>query len=339
MPKSFKVVRVPKAQKNNSLVKSSKALSKAIDKKTKKINKAIDKKINQIKKEHKKRLKKKEGILAKRERQINRLAERALQINKETQALVNEFKRDFVSIDNEDLLYLTKQRIQDIQAKKRPTEKDVEKLKDYAKVSHYDYIKLGLDIRTGTDDDDVQVPEAKEVSLKQIKQILRKQVNFPERITEEEQQIIANYAKSMINYQNTMVEDLDTAEQQEQFKKRFKKTRDVAIGGNSTLINDLSYTYDCLNAGRDFVIKLQQVMSNPSDFVMIEAWYRGTQEGKDVQNEIDQAVGARWYDMFKSFRVTINTAINSFPNLSKKAEQLLSDYQNQIEVEADEEVI
>lgn len=333
MPKSSKVLRPPKASKTSkALLKATKKASKKLDKNIGKLNKKITKAVR-------KQAKKKESVLAKRKRAIDRWANKALELNKETQNIINEFKSANIPVvENEDTIKLTDRRIREIQAKARPTDKDLEKLKEWAKPSHYDYIKIKLNLRPEEEQDDVDitVTSPNVVTLKKVRQVLARQLNKPEAIIDEQQQIINQYAKTVVDYKNQTVADLSTDEAQQKFKKRFKKTRDVAIGGNSTLINDLSYTYDCNEEGRELVELLQGIMSNATDFVRIESWYRNNYK---LQDDIDKAKGNEWYSAFQDVRVTLIGFLSSdaFDNISNEYKTKLDSIVERMEMAADED--
>lgn len=306
---------MPKRHKKSSL---DKALSKATMKASKQISKGVKKLNKSITKAVRKKAKQHEGVLAKRKRDIDRWAAKALELNRKTQETLNEMKKARIPVEeNEDTIRLTDQRIRQIVAKSRPTEKDLELLKEWARPSHYNYIKVRLDIRkdevddkgaSKQDVDDITVPEGTLVSLKEIRKVLAKQLNKPENLTDEQRQIIAQYSQAISDYVNSSVTDLSTEEAQQRYIKRFNRTRDVSIGGNSSLINDLSYTYDCNDEGREFVETIQRAMSNPQAFVQIEGWY---QSNDKLQDEIDKAKGHNWYDKFQDIRVTILSFLNT----------------------------
>lgn len=262
-------------------------------------------------------------------------AARAILFNEETSKVVEQFSNAGYTVENQEMLTQVKNNIDNIMNKPRITRKDVARLKEYTNITQYDYIKIDLPIR-GEEIDGIQVAEEKPVDYGDIRRAIKRQVISPNKVTEEQQQLISHYAQATAQYQNTRVSDLSTPEAQKQFKKGFNIIRDVSIGGNSTLINDLSYTYDALNAGRDFVELLQSIMADKNNFVLIETWYRYTDEGKETQFKIDQAVKKYWYEGFKDFSATIIEAINNMPNLSKEGNKSLDDFQSAMEVSADE---
>ena len=333
---------MPKGHKKSSL---DKAISKATMKASKQISKGVKQINKSITKAVRKKAKQHEGILAKRKRDIDRWAAKALELNRKTQETLNEMKKADIPVEeNEDTIRLTDQRIRQIVAKPRPTEKDLELLKEWARPSHYNYIKVRLDIRkddktASKQDDDITVPEGTLVSLKEIRKVLSKQLNKPENLTDEQRQIIAQYSQAMSDYVNSNVTDLSTEEAQQKYIKRFNRTRDVSIGGNSSLINDLAYTYDCSAEGREFVETVQRAMSDPQAFVQIEGWYQSQTGPGELQDEIDKAKGHAWYDKFQDVRVTILAFLNSdaIKNaIPAEARERVSSLKERLEAAADE---
>lgn len=104
------------------------------------------------------------------------------------------------------------------------------------------------------------------------------------------------------------IADLSSPKAEKKFMRAFKVDRDVGIGGASLLINKLSYTYDAVPSGREFVLWLQNIMKDPKVFVEIEKWFRMNWQ---VQMAIDQAVNKEWYRNFKSFANMIVEFIDS----------------------------
>lgn len=316
--------------------KATKKLSKKLKKAAKKANKKITKAIKQHAKEQAKKAKAKERVLDKRRRQVDRLAQKADKLNEIVSNTVNEYEQHGYEIVNKDYLTKTKQRIDTIKVKANPTEKDIELLKDWSKANTYDYIKVVMPIRQKSKGG-IAVVDDEEISFKDIRLARRKQVTDPSKLSSKQQQIISNYTRAMVDYENMQAPDLSTPEAIQKFQKQFNVTRSVAIGGQSTLINDLSYTYDALQLGRDFVETLQKIMSNPTAFVQIEQWYTTTSDGADVKDQIDKARGKQWYSNYLSFSTIIRQAIASLPNMDKVTNKLLSELSIKAEAESDEE--
>lgn len=334
--------RTIKPKQRNSKRATSQALTyatKAGIKGTKKLNKQLKKSIKKAKKDLKKlkrnitrAYKKYTGKIEKRKARLNKWAEKAKALAIETDKVLDYYENAGYSVYDRDMVDRTMQRIAYLEAKSRPTDKDIQLMKEMASVRRYDYIKIGMTIR-GDVVEGVLVPVDKEVNLREIRLARRRQVLSPDKITDKEQQILSHYVNALSTYASSLAPDLSTDEQQQKFKKSFKVERDVAIGGSSTLINDLSYTYDVLNEGRNFVEQLQQIMMNSEDFVLIEAWYRANPQ---IKKTIDEAVKSYWYEKFKDFSAAIIEAINNMPNLSSGTEDILKDMQERAEVIADE---
>lgn len=322
-----------------SVDRSFKKASKKANKQLKKATKKITKFVKQQAKTRAKAKKKKESVYDKRKKKIQKFGEKALVLNEETQRTVNQLRASGITVSNTNQLQQVKDRVENIMKKNRPREKDLELIKEYSRANTYDYIKAEFEIRTETGKD-VDTSEPKEITFKQLRSILRKQVLSPDKITPEQSQIIAQYGQNVASYMSSFVTELpDEADEQQiqQFKKKFNKVRDISIGGNSTLINDLSYTYDALWEGRKFVELIQKIMSNSADFIRIEAWYRSNEESAvNARDNIASAIKSAWYEKFKDFSATIIEFINSMPTLSKEAENSLREFSDYTEISADE---
>lgn len=277
---------------------------------------------------------KKKSKLSKRKSDISRWAAKAKKRAEEASELINQFELSGYEIENKQLITNTLVKINEIESKAIPRDYDLELIKDFASVKQYDVVKVLMPIRDNTDDD-ISVPQDQEVSLRDIRLAQRRQVLSPEKLSEEEHQILSNYANAFGKFASANAPDLTSPEKQKDFKKKFNITRDVSIGGSSTLINDLSYTYDALESGRYFVEEIQKIMSNPDDFVQIEAWYR---QSPYIKRVIDEAVKSMWYQKFKEFSTAIIEAINNMPNISSEGETKLQEMETKLEVIADEEL-
>ena len=189
------------------------------------------------------------GVYEKRRRKIKKLAEKAMKLNREIQDLVNEFKQHGYNVSNDGILDRSKQRIINIKNKWFPTERDLQIMKEHASPLQYDYIKVEMNIRKN-EYDRISTPNKEDINLREIRLSLKRQVKDPTKITGEQQQIISQYADAVSSLKSQQAVDLSSPTKQKEFINSFNVIRDVSIGGNSTLINDLSYTYDALNAGR-----------------------------------------------------------------------------------------
>lgn len=289
--------------------------------------------INQSKSAKKHHTTKRRGKVEKRRSDIARWAAKAKSNAQKASDLINQFELAGYEIDKKLLITMTLDRIEEIESKPFPRDYDLQLLKDYARVTQFDYIKISMPIR-GQENDGISVPEEQEVSLRDVRLAQRRQVVNPQVLTDKEHQILSQYAAIFGKFASSKAPVLDTPEQQQTFKDQFNVIRDVSIGGSSMLINDLSYTYDALSTGRYFVEQLQKIMSNPDDFVQIEAWYRGNAY---IKQTIDQAVKAMWYEKFKEFSTAIIEAINTMPNVSQESENILDQMEIKLEEMADEE--
>lgn len=323
--------------------KGSKAIDRQIKKATKKasksINKSIKKSVKKLHKQIQKKKKQKTKLLEKRQKKLDRYIKKAEELNNTTQSLVNQFRGQNYAVENAEDLEKVKRTLKKLSSK-RPTEKSIEIAKELSSITTYDNIKIIMPIRDEeTDEDgDVIIPKENEVSLKELRRVLKKQVNTPDNLSERQQQIVAQYAKSVAGLQSYFVEelpDMDNDKAVEKFSKKFKSDRDVAIGGNSMLINDLSYTYDALWEGRKFVELMQKVMSNSKEFLAIESWYR-SKEATEVRDKIAQAVKSSWYEKFKEFSASIIEFIANLQGISNESRQYMDSYIDEMEVAADE---
>ena len=321
---------------DKSFKRASKKLNKKINKATKKLNKKINKFVKQKAKERAKAKKKKESVYNKRKNQLKRYADKALALNEETQRMVDNFRRSGYKVDNTKQLQDVKERIEEALQTTRPNQRLVDLIKEYTKANTYDYIKVELPIRKD-DNKDVDSTEDIEVTFRKIRLARRRQVLNPGSVSDEDAQILSKVGQTTPYTQTISLPDPKSDEEIEKFKKKFNKVRDISIGGNSTLINDLSYTYDALWEGRKFVENMQKIMSDPKEFVRIEAWYQSDDEDAEkARSDIGSAIKSDWYDKFKDFSATIIEFINKLPSLSKEAEDVLNSYADTLEVSADE---
>lgn len=83
-------------------------------------------------------------------------------------------------------------------------------------------------------------------------------------------------------------------------KIRTSAKRDASFGGTSTLINDLAYSAGANPLGRDMVDMIITLMQNDEYYTAIETLYKTTDEGREIKRQLDQAVGADWYEEFKT---------------------------------------
>lgn len=314
---------------NKAINKEVKAASKQLKKAAKKAKKKAKKITKDLKRSYAKSQKEKNRVYDKRKRQIERLAVKAANNNEIARKRIQELKNEEYEVDYEDIIEITSKRIQNLRYKDKPTEKDLEKMKEYASSTMYDNIKVKMELRD-KDKKGISVVKPVEVAYGDLRKALNKQVKNPAKLTSEQSQIIQKYGKTIDNYD---VVDLDTDEQKDSFIKAFNISRDVSIGGNSTLINDLSYTFDALWIGRDFVQTIQDIMSDPQAFVKIEAWYRSN---TSVQYKVQQATEGDWYAGYTDFSAQIMDFIDNMPDTFKDVKDKLSVFREKLEVKAEQ---
>lgn len=96
---------------------------------------------------------KKENITTKRKRILANLSQKALKLNNEAEARINEYERQGYYIENKDYIAQERARILKILSKSKPTQNDVDLMREYSHVSEYDNIRIGGqkygDIRLG----------------------------------------------------------------------------------------------------------------------------------------------------------------------------------------------
>lgn len=93
----------------------------------------------------------KRNIIENRKRQLLTLSQKALKLNRETEARIDAYKKKGYTIENENYIRDTYSRILKILSKSRPTATDVQMMKEFASASQYDYVKVDskryMDIR------------------------------------------------------------------------------------------------------------------------------------------------------------------------------------------------
>ena len=298
------------------------------------------------------------GVYAQRKELISALEVKATNINKQVRRMINNLKTDNYKVENQDLLRITQDRIKEIASKEKPTEKDVQRMKEYASITMYD---VGIKIEMKVPDarkNGIQTQSSKWISFGELRLALGRELRFALsfnetdkygntkdisqidfKLSEKDISLISQYAQTLIHDQNITpqqdryIRDIAAdAATSEQWRRH-----NVQIGSYSALLNDLSYTFGAYRLGTEFVIKMQGIMSNKVNFDMIEGWYK-SKEGRSVKRLIDESVNKYWYEGFLSFSVAIIEAINSMPNLDRKSNQILSDMQQKAEIIADEEM-
>lgn len=304
--------------------------------------------------------KERSSVYYKRKKQIERYGKKALDLNRATQDTVDLYRMNGLKVDNLQQLQSVKERVEQILAKDKPTDRDVELIKEYSRRNTYDYIKVTLPIQhkeTEKDDNgnEIEVTSDTEFNFKDIRLAVQKQLSSPEKLTALQQQLIAEYAKNVahnkIDYED--IPDIDINDKMtddeidklienkiNEFKKRHQSiNHDVSIGGNSELINKLSYTYDCAPTGTQFVERIQRLMTDTKTFILLESWFRSP-KADEVKDDIEEATGHYWYSHFESFSVAILKAADSLSGLSDKVAAIFNDdnFRDVLEQAAGEEI-
>lgn len=304
--------------------------------------------------------KERSSVYYKRKKQIERYGKKALDLNRATQDTVDSYRMNGLKVDNLQQLQTVKERVEQILGKDKPTDQDVELIKEYSRRNTYDYIKVTLPIqhketKDNEDGSQIEITSDTEFNFKDIRLALQKQISSPEKLTALQQQLVAEYGKNVaynkidyadipdINVNDKMTdEEIDKLIENKinEFKKRHQSiNHDVSIGGNSELINKLSYTYDCAPTGTQFVERLQRLMSDTKTFILLESWFRSP-KADEVKDDIEEATGHNWYSHFKSFSVAILKAADSLSGLSDKVAAIFNDdnFRDILEQAADEEI-
>lgn len=278
------------------------------------------------------------GVYEERKQKIQKYASKALQLNRQTQSVIDLFKIQSIKVDNTKQLQQVKERIENILSKEKPTQRDLDLVKEYSSETTYDYIKVTLPISTDTNTD-INIVEENEFNYKDVRLALYRQLRTPDKLTNLDIDLIRNFSHFIANQKidytdipqvdidDTMSdEDIDKLVKQKikEFKNKSNINHDVSIGGNSEIINKLSYTYDCEWIGRKFVERLQQAMSDEKIFIILESWFRSA-KAENVRDQIEAATGNDWYDLFLDFSTTILSALNNIKTLSNKISAIFND--------------
>lgn len=345
---------------DKSFKRASKKLNKNINKATKKLIKKINKFVKQKAKERAKAKKKKESVYIKRKKQIERYGKKALDLNRATQETIDSYRKNGLKLDNLSQLQSVKERVEKILAKDKPTDRDVELVKEYSRRNTYDYIKVTLPIQhkeTEKNDNgnEIEVTSDTEFNFKDIRLAIQKQLKSPEKLTSLQLELVSEFAKNVainkIDYED--IPDVDVndkmtdeeidkliEEKIKEFKKRHQSiNHDVSIGGNSELINKLSYTYDCAPTGTQFVERLQRLMSDTKTFILLESWFKSA-KADAVKDDIESATKNDWYENFLTFSNAILKTADSIAGLSDKVAAIFNDdnFRDILEQAADEEI-
>ena len=176
---------------------------------------------------------------------------------------------------------------------------------DLMKMSYNKQMKKGRNI----------IPVEKSISLSDVMRTLNKFNKNPNLISKEEYRMLMSYHTATHAVSNARAVKQTSKSIADYYRKRNEAVRDIGIGGSSTLINDLAYSLGAEPIGRAFVETLQNIMSDPMAFNLIESKYRGP-EGNEARTALDAAVGADWYENFMRAKDAIIIIINSIKKSS-----------------------
>lgn len=183
----------------------------------------------------------------------------------------------------------------------------------------------------------VSIPEDRETKVSDISKLKRKFNKNPKAASQEDFDRLSNFGQ-LLNPIYQSYAKANTDQLKEALIKNKKVSRDNGFGGSSQLINDLWYSAGANPYGRDMVEKVMSLMQNPSYFNAIEVMYMTTDEGRDIRRQLDQAVGADWYDEFKTAMQAIIQLINMIKtkvNLSFEEQNALGELLERYEGESE----
>lgn len=240
----------------------------------------------------------------------NQLIDRALKVLETAENRIQDAEANDISVTTYVDLEATRQRLLEYRKQKRVRPTTLSYLREASRPTYYDrLIKYNLEVVDENRSTKTSaVTKTVSVSQYEINRLRKKQVTSPDILTEEQNAVLAKWGAATEMSASAEIADLSTPKAEKKFMRAFKVDRDVGIGGASLLINKLSYTYDAVPSGREFVLWLQNIMKDPKVFVEIEKWFRMNWQ---VQMAIDQAVNKEWYRNFKSFANMIVEFIDS----------------------------
>lgn len=240
----------------------------------------------------------------------NQLIDRALKVLETAENRIQDAEANDISVTTYVDLEATRQRLLEYRNKKRVRPTTLSYLREASRPTYYDrLIKYNLEVVDENRSTKTSaVTKTVSVSQYEINRLRKKQVTSPDILTEEQNAVLAKWGAATEMSASAEIADLSSPKAEKKFMRAFKVDRDVGIGGASLLINKLSYTYDAVPSGREFVLWLQNIMKDPKVFVEIEKWFRMNWQ---VQMAIDQAVNKEWYRNFKSFANMIVEFIDS----------------------------
>lgn len=240
----------------------------------------------------------------------NQLIDRALKVLETAENRIQDAEANDISVTTYVDLEATRQRLLEYRKQKRVRPTTLSYLREASRPTYYDrLIKYNLEVVDENRSTKTSaVTKTVSVSQYEINRLRKKQVTSPDILTEEQNAVLAKWGAATEMSASAEIADLSSPKAEKKFMRAFKVDRDVGIGGASLLINKLSYTYDAVPSGREFVLWLQNIMKDPKVFVEIEKWFRMNWQ---VQMAIDQAVNKEWYRNFKSFANMIVEFIDS----------------------------
>lgn len=315
--------------------RASKAASKLGNQLNKKISKAVQQKAKQKERDKKKKAKQQEKLLQKQQELLNKVK---ANLKTATDRMMDAEMHDipaysyFNPIQSKENL----EKMQNmINSGKLLSKKNLEYLKQASNKTYYDQmIKYELE-------------EDKFVSQKEINRIRNKQTKRP--LTETEENLLNKWASA--TERSTNVNKIDKVkpehfspdsgqkpeesedeyiERRKREVRRIKVDREITVGGNSKLINDLWYTSECGEVGRRVFTLVQNAMRDPVAWNDIEAWYRRNYKAQDAL----QARGNDWYEsvvhgfltMFIDFLNELAEKINIDDEIMEEYETQLAEY-------------
>lgn len=237
------------------------------------------------------------------------LIDKALQVAQEAKSKVDHNPKANSRIDfNETITRLAEYREAVENGKPRILKKK-QYLKEASRPKYYDqviyYTVTYFDKRHKHDD--IAKPDYKTITEAEIKRLRRKE-NKGAVLTANELGYTAQAAS--INAEDNAVNEINNTGLKAQnakdidriMKSRGQKTLDLSFGGNSSLINSLSFAvggkYQTVVIN-DFVNYLKNVMKDRQTFAEIEKWVQTTSDGKIFRQIIDEARERSYYKSIK----------------------------------------
>lgn len=183
----------------------------------------------------------------------------------------------------------------------------------------------------------VSIPIEYDTKVSEISKLKRKYNKKPESVSQEDFDRLSNFGQ-ILNPVYQAYAKTNTDQLKQAILKNKKVSRDTGFGGNSQLINDLWYSAGANPYGKEMVERVMSLMQNPAYFNAIESMYLTTEEGKDIKRQLDQAVGADWYEEFKTAMqaiIQLITMIKTNVNLSAEEQNALGELLERYEGESE----